>query len=340
MRKELLIVPPHIDTYPNLNTVLSIAMAHEEAKHWFYNKFVIIYGTMSRRFNFHGHFIDGWTMQAMCPFVRRNAYTHEYIDTNYTSFMEFVIHCIDSGHYVYATLDRFYNERAEDDYQKYHYVHQMFIYGYDTEQKVVLGADFYDGNYLYREVSFEGIEKGYHGFEQVTNLPGGAKSEVVTFSYKPGKWQFDLVRLIESLEDYLKGVDSSNLFYYVVTRQEQQDFKYGIRYYETLRQLVQEKDWDRRAFHILYEHKKIMVERLEYLKDHIGYENEAIEKAYRELQDEAMIVRNLVLKNLFQEQAGRSERLKELLDKMERSEREAVTELVAGLRELAQVQEL
>ena len=331
MRKELPTVRPLLNTYPHLNAALAIALVHEEAYDWFYNKFIQLYSTMSNRFGARGGFVDGWTDAVKCPYIKENVISRKYIRENFRSILDFIIHCINYDCYVYVYLDRFYNEKSED-YQSDHHLHQMLIIGYDTDKQAFIGAEFYGGIYRFEEVSFEGIEKGYKGYEQSSNQQRWMKSEVALFWYKPYQWEFDFEMLIRSFEDYLYERDSTMVFYYTFKAWERTDFKYAMAFYGTLRILIKEENWDIRAFHVLCEHKKMMIMRLEYMKERYGYENRNVFMAYQYMHKEALKVRNYILKHIIKEQLYLKFKLATILDKIEKCERNTLVELITDLK--------
>lgn len=332
MKIELPTVMPPINTFPNLNAPLAIALTHEEAYEWFYNKFVVLHGMISDTIFYHGNFIDGSRGGGLCPFVNRNVFTHQYIDQNFESFIDFVIRCINSGYYVYVFLDRYYNEKSED-YQKRHYLHQLFICGYDTEKEVVIGADFFHDKYSWEEVSFEGVIKGYLNYTEVDPGPG-VHHDIVTLTYRSFQWKFDLEMLCISIEDCLKGIDSTNALGYAFTQEELRSFRYGIGYYDILSELIEQELWDRRAFHVLYEHKKMMLMRLEYLEKKYNYYNEEILEEFTKMKDKAWKLRNLIIKLEIFNQKGANGEIQGYINEMRESEWQTMEKLLKELRYL------
>lgn len=338
MRKELLHVMPPIITFPSINAPLSIALARQAPYSWFYNRFVQLYGTLSHMYTLHGCFIDGDTSPASCPFITRNVFTRKYIDSNFDSFSSFAIHCINSDYYVYAFLDRFYNEKSEN-FQKTHFPHQLFICGYDTDKEVFIGADFFHGIYRFEEISFYAIDNGYlcYGEAEGTNI--GEYPDVVTYAYKPVQWNFSFAQLISSLKDYWNKMDSTQVFYYWFPEKLRKNFKYGMDYYDILYSLIDQNILDMRAFHILYEHKKMMGLRLEYLKEQYGFEDGKAEAAYRDMTQNALLIRNLLLKSDVTPQAHLSEKIMKTLNQIKESETSILPEFISNLERFSQFHE-
>ena len=102
-----------------------------------------------------------------------------------------------------------------------------------------------------------------------------------------------------------------------------------------MRCLLEEKIWDYRAFHVLCEHLKMMSLRLEFLHTKYGFQNSEAESAYKNMQEDAILLRTLVIKNGMKEQANSFERMALLLAKIECCERKVLTQLIVEIKALA-----
>lgn len=329
MKKELPFTIAPICTFPSINAPLGIALSYDAPKAWFYNKFVQIYGTRYHLYSHYGCFIDGDSSPAACPFITRNVLTRRYVNNSFDTFSDFIIHHINCGYYVYAFLDRYYNEKSED-FMVRHFPHQLLIFGYDTEKEIFLGADFFNAIYKTEEISFNGIEEGYQNYDKTQGTNIGEYPDIITYTYKPCNWDFDFKILISSLEDYLNSIDSTKVFYYWFPQDVQKHFRYGLDYYCILRSLIKDKILDVRAFHILYEHKKMMRLRFGYLKEtfQLDFPEAA---AYKEMEYMSQVIRNLIIKHNLSEQKNIFQKLIVQLDKIESCEREILPELVNKL---------
>ena len=256
----------------------------------------------------------------------------DYIDKNFPSFTEFALHCINSDYYPYVFLNRFYIECSEN-YMKNHFPHQMFLCGYNDVQNTFLGADFFHGVYEFKEISFENIEKGYQKYSKTIKHNGNWHfPEVIMYGFKQIDWKFDFEILISSLEDYLYERDSTKIFYYWFPQNVQKKLQYGLAYYKTLLQLLSDGIADIRAFHILYEHKKMMNMRLEYLSNTFNYTNSEVSNAYKKFEEIALIMRNIILKCNFKKKDDCFYNIKEMIEDLKSEEIEVLYILIDSLK--------
>lgn len=332
MRVVLPTVMPPIMTYPNLNAPLAIALVNEQSYEWFYNKFVQIYGMISKHFTANIRFLDGSFGPSMCPYVNRNVYTHQYVNKNFGKYSNFIKHCIDSGYYVYTYIDQYFVEKSYG-YQTRHYLHPLFISGYDVDKETIIGGDFFRGIYSFEEIGSKNVDMAFCYSEKMKNQPQ-IYYDVTTYTPVTYKWDFDLGVLITSIEDYINQIDSTGTHYYMYTKEEKNDFKYGMGVYDVLYELLSNGKCERKTYHIFYEHKKMMVLRLQFLKEHFQYCNEEVNELFKIIQEKSLIARNLVMKNEYKYIANIEQKLLILLKQIENMELAGLLMLLDDLRKI------
>lgn len=329
--KKLPIISTPISTYPSGNLALSIALTNENSLPWFFSSYIQLYSNSNEEAFIHGNFIDADTASFECPFVSHLALNRDFIDGKWQLFSDFIIYCLDMDYYVYVFLDRFYNSEAKE-YNTKHFFHQLFIYGYNLENKTFHSADFVNERYEYINVSFDGVDLGYSSYKNAKELEAtGANDRVTLFKYRDGAWDFDFNMILSSLKDYQNGKDTTRMFYYHPKHEMSKDFKYGVNYYDGMLKNINQAFPDIRMFHVFYEHKQMMLWRLEYMKTK-GFISEESKCGYSDISEKTLILRNLLLKAKISGVLDK-EKIRQIILDVRMKEEKVLTALIKALSE-------
>ena len=332
MKNELPIVPTPISTYPGGNAMLSIVLSHPESLPWFYQSFIQIYANPRDDASVAGNFIQSDLGACECPFLSVNAFRSTLIDLKWDRFSDFARDCINQNHYVYTWTNRFYIRPCQN-YNKNHFLHPILIYGYNDEERIFKAAGFFYGFYNYVEIDYDEVDAGYQNYELAENKWGIHGAHLLY--YLNIKRTFQIQEVVTSLEDYLYGRDSTNIFYYHSLHEVSNDMLYGIHFYDALDIFLKRKLIDRRPFHILYEHKKLMVQRLDYISNQFGFPAENAIKAYQDLMKECEKLRNMILKINIESDYGveKQRKTSQLISELRCQETKVLENLIAYLKE-------
>jgi len=120
------------------------------------------------------------------------------------------------------------------------------------------------------------------------------------FEYKgEGEYEFDIDAVIDQLHSYVYSVNTSNRYR---TMEKPIEGVFGMATYGLLKDyftflMDHPRSWDRRHLYTLWEHKKCMLSRLEYLEE-IGRLRikEGITKEYKVVEGKAKCAHLLMLK--------------------------------------------
>lgn len=293
MQIRLPVVYPPITSYPYIANSLSILwVKKEKVLPWICDHYIqlVIRPKHSRtRSDFYenadmgSYIIPG----NFCPFLswlRNNQTT-----ANFYKFTDYIEYQISHGYYLEACLDVFYLSCSKK-FKNKHFIHQTFIYGFDSENKYVFISDFYDhGKYSRKVVSYDEINKSIEGIDFLINL----------YKFEDFDYKININLLKATADDYINGRDSMNKFQYSY-QSFNQDIIYGINYYNYLLDVfIKEEPIDVRPFHVLYDHKILMKIRLEYLKKIEKFDDSDIDniiKLNNWLIEMSFILRSLVIK--------------------------------------------
>lgn len=233
---------------------------------------------------------------------------------HFTDFTEYIEYQIKNNYYLDACLDTYYLS-CSNNFNKKYFIHQTFIYGFNSEEKQVFISDFYDNSqYLRKIISYNEVNKGIEKVDYFINL----------YKYEEFNYQinFDLLKL--SVEDYINCRDSLKKFQFSYTIYNR-DILYGIDFYNySIYVFCKEDRIDIRPFHILYDHKKMMKIRLEYLYKINLFDNNVISEinSRNELLIEySVILRNMVLKYNMRHNSNLLDRIKKKCENLKRADK-------------------
>ena len=204
----------------------------------------------------------------------------------YGSVSNFVNFSINNNYYVSMLLDEYYvpNRWA---YEKEHYEHSNLIYGFNDNFYYLLG---FNDKVTASELPQESLDIAYYPYKRITRY---------RFSINLKTLEFNLDNFIINLYEFIEGENSglkySNILF-------QRDGIFGLKIFECLLNDEKAKNLlfkDKRISYILYEHSKIMRERLDYLfeKCYISeyYRDDLINKCDNILHT-SEILKNLLIK--------------------------------------------
>lgn len=286
MKKELIVKEPPISTYTPYGFLFSVI--DEKMKEWVYNNFLNIrnykdWGIVG--FDQHLRLIED------CPQLRQCIIPQEIIRNKWDNSIEnFIYELIDCGYYIYMFIDRFYCD-LYPSYKSKHVIHELFIYGYDDEKKIVYVMDnFKDGKFGFMECPISQIQDSYSLMEidneflhdiRIIQKRGEVKAESI-----------NIRQIAREIYNFLHSTELSDLEGYST-------FSFGMDVYEDVKEYMKnlgdKKFIDVRIFHFLYERQKIMEERAGYLFNN-GIISKMIYNQSTELEKGYFTLRNMVLK--------------------------------------------
>ena len=161
------------------------------------------------------------------------------------------------GSYVECYLDEFYIH-SRRSYQTRRFTHNNLLFGYDRDREVFRLIGYDDrGQYRASEVPFSVVGKAFAEAEK--NMP--------VFMLRPKApeigYEMNIPIMLELLRDYRFSRNSHERCAFFAKPLER---AYGMDVYEHVLEQLDKTIADVRVFHMLYEHKKVMCLRLDYLK--------------------------------------------------------------------------
>lgn len=296
-KKILPVKYPSITCHQSFASLLSILESLPDTKEWIYSNFFI-----TEAFSYIGGYGAGsvelvinpaYDFSIFCPWFWKSELSHETISAFEPDIINFIIKCIDTENYMLLFIDESKLSSIQSETPLFH---DIFIYGYDYENKLFFVADFTfnHGKYQYETVPFLEIAEAYSSAVSAgrnLNNEGAAKLWHVKMD---AHYNLDVPLIRDELQEYLKGYSYSNRFTRVYWQAPLN--KSGIDVYPFLCDNL-DKSGMRKCLHNLYDHKQLMLERLGYLENK-GYisDKDRMQEKYSILVKEVQMAVNLYIK--------------------------------------------
>jgi len=323
---------------------LSITSLDEKSLGWFYSNFIQVYTHRyfyERNLEFNFNFFRGkrFEFSNNNPFLVTTRLGTDILSALGKEITEFYMQSLDLGYYVVAFID----ERCistKEAYQKFHLPHHLLIYGYDLEKKVFYANGFND-NWLYRseEIPFREIAEGYQSIIDLRNsgaIRDHPDESNFLFKFNPlHNYAFDKHVVAGQLVEYLESRSSIDAQNY---NNDQEVF--GLETYDFLKfyydLYLRDAEFKKNGFvrnlHVLWEHKKIMLERIQFLQDH-GWiaRDRSLWEEYEAICKKALVLRNLAIKHTVSNDESCIVRIRDSFDALKQKDEKAIEALLKAL---------
>lgn len=268
-RNVLALASPKITTYTHHPHLLSILGTYEPTINWVYCNYIHIYANADLVKN---HWADYYFPRPyalkpsdFCEWLTIQKVQRSFLSNSRISFWDFLKHAIDEGWYVHVMLDYFHVPEASD-FEKNHRIHDALIYGYDLNQNEIYANDYLT-TVKYTSFSIP-MDRVNSAFDDYSKACDEDHTKGCIYLYKideDSDYGLDLriEDIFESLRTYL---DASVLEYWKFYNcDNKKDIVFGHDIYKSLIAYLEArpKHVDTRFFNLLYEHKKIMTQRMD-----------------------------------------------------------------------------
>jgi hypothetical protein len=265
-----------------------------------------------------------------------------YLETDITNelkesnLINYLIDKIDNNSYPLLALDHYFIQNSAL-YQKQHHMHDIaLVYGYDQQAKVIYLADNFDTLYRYRplQASFDQVVAARRYVENNPPCPERLLAYCLYINLKEC-YQFNSLDIIRVLNDYLNSRGPLSFRNDQAFTQGEKVFGVGI--YNILRNMLDIKsnlmgNIDVRAFHVLTNHKSIILMLIDYLKEQGRLESYDInQQNFKQILDLCIVLRNLLLKAIISDDMKILERAANLLDELRNREITAMNYLLQNI---------
>lgn len=278
---ELPLVEPLYSTYHYQGPCTAILTSNPSIKNWYLNQVMIL--TCNRKF------LTGFTTPEISiagsswgdnPYFDKKWYSMQFLEGH----IHFVIKkFLDAGYYVcFGGIDDYYVE-GKSWYHECHFNHDGCICGYDQENKTYCIYS-YDQNWIYQKfwTSQKSFDEG-----RKAQFKKGQYGSICGIKPKKDQIAFSNETALKKIAEYL----DSNMEKYPETAEGAVS---GIVVHDYIAKYVGKlydgsipyEKMDRRVFRMIWEHKKVMLERIALIEDALSIDH-AISESYRSVVREA-----------------------------------------------------
>lgn len=333
MFKTLPFEMPPITSYPSHAFPLSVLSTTNEYLPWLYSNYIQVYYDPDKIL-FDFYMVDALN-DLYCPFLSIKQVPRDLVNKcSPKGICNFLIDCINLGYYIFIFLDEYYI-RSSMAYNKVHFDHMILIYGYNREKKYFNVSGFFKNwKYHTSTASFNEIKMAYYNLQK----PQAWNQELrlLRLNSEIPKYVFDIRRIKNYLNDYLNSTnnyDHNSVYYDPVPVNR----IYGLKtiegltnYIDFLKQYGQDNiEISIKTFHVLYDHKKLMLKRIQYLIDQGFLKNgKYIYNKYLKCTHIACKIRNVMIKYDIIRDSRILERIDEYLKKLYLLEKQSLGELL------------
>lgn len=196
--------------------------------------------------------------------------------------------------------------------------HNILIYGYDYEDKLIYIADFYKSKFTFLTAEFQDVKNAYYAYEDREEKIKDWISYYGFYFFKKHKLlSHDFLnreKMLQQIKDYILSTDKYKDCNYPFLTNDLEyafmedipnafDFKFGLSFYDVLVDLMMKENFLIRPFHLLHQQKKLMNKRLDYLDATINSKyKEQLNNECQVLERLSMLTRNLYFKFLLKNQ--------------------------------------
>lgn len=286
-RVELPLIEPLYSTYHSQGPGTATIAKNLSVRNWYLNQAVNL--TCSRKF------LNGFTSPEIYV-VQSSTSANPYFESKWmsTEFANGYINPIirqmlDNGFYVvFGGVDDFYI-KGKSWYKQKHFSHDGLICGYDQKDKTYC-IYAYDTNWIYRKfwISQKDFNAG-----RLAMRKKGIFTDIRGIKVKSDKVDFSPEKAYQKIKGYLNSTLERYSF-------DGEGEVYGIVVHEYIAEYVTKlyngdipyERMDRRVFRLIWEHKKVMLERIEMMEKMLHLSSE-FSKKYQILVSDADAMRAL-----------------------------------------------
>ena len=265
--------PPPMYFSLHVAIALSMILADNENKDWFYNHFVQVsfYNKYAEIEGSHKYCI--YPAMEMRPgqiasgkFIKETHVNLDIFNLKEDTLYDNIKLFIENGYYISCVADVSKIKGTRYEGESFFY-HGLMIYGYDNKTKSLDIVDFDDRNAINRiKISMEDFIAAFTSPKLLETFGEEVNNSIILFRRKKSEFTFDLRVVMETLRDYLDSYNTGRRYALLLPSDEESTW--GIETYGKIIEYIEQRksNWDIRMFHAFYEHKKLMAERFRYIR--------------------------------------------------------------------------
>lgn len=331
---------PIISGYPIHANLTSILPKHPSFRNWINTNYIQLrFDSYQEQNNYFLEFYQP-LMRNHHPLLNIHSIQKKMLFQSKIDIVDFLISSINSGNYVYVLIDQKYIEAYQRTESK---LHDLFIYGYDLDKRVFYTADFFQDPlpvYKHSAANFIELEKAITNYFDKNGDPWDDVFGIQFININQYKtYKFSLNDIIRTIKDYVNSHNTAkdNEFIEGIPPQMMEfngspDPKFGMGIYDKLAEYADFDYYFLRASHILYEHKKLMKGRIDFIHELALIDGNSLIENFVEIERKALIIRNFILMQMINKDNSKKTKLKSMLRELETIEYNILDKLLQRLK--------
>jgi len=243
----------------------------------------------------------GYNWSMLSPFFEYQVINRRFIQDNQLDMKKLVIDSISKGYYVYTYINESYVPGTIARNRSINFNHMILLHGFNEATREVIFLGYADnGEFNERTMAIDELEKAY--YDNTYQFP---RYEDCFYMYRISDNRdtditFDVSVIVHQLENLLYSrKEGTNVFDF--RAHESNKLLYGFDVYDAclsaLAQMAAGSIYVNVVpIHILMEHKRLMVDRLQYIEGLFPHSLQRYVQSYAKLSRSYESLRNLVLK--------------------------------------------
>ncbi|MCR5148501.1 MAG: hypothetical protein K6C35_05990 [Eubacterium sp.] len=317
------------DAYP-----LTVAITRESNYEWIYSNYIqlvfqdpYIYRGQPVKF-YKVSFKNGRVWDAELPLLCYDTITRDMVEVMEMDIIELICTAISRDYYVKVYLDEYFLPYRWT-YKKQHYTHESLFFGFDNEKKELYGLAYVtdkDGYHFKKfAVSMEDVKEAYY-----SQIEKGVLSERIAFmSCNPERfYEFDKETVKRGIYEYLNSIGTDKKYSSINNPDDK--YTFGIGIYDLLMDYYKGGVKNKLVIplHIIYEHKKLMLDRILYMIDnHYLRHDQSIINGFYELAEKANTCKFLFLRYSANESEKAFRKMEKAINEVKRLDIELMKKL-------------
>ncbi|MCD1259431.1 hypothetical protein B5M42_011355 [Paenibacillus athensensis] len=279
----------------------------------------------------------GYNWSMLAPFFEYQVINRSFIQDNGMDFKKLVVDSLAKGYYVYTYINEVYVPHTIARNRNINFNHMILLHGYNHDTREVYFLGYADnGEFNERTMAIDELEKAY--YDNNYQYP---RYEDCFYMYRISDNRdtdiaFDVSVIVHQLENFLYSrKEGNNVF--DIRAHESNKLVYGFDVYDAclsaLAQMAAGNIYVNVVpIHILMEHKRLMVERLEYMEGMFPQSLQRYAQSYVKLSRGYESLRNLVLKCRISNNRKMLEQAMDKLRELAQEERTIMESLLESLQ--------
>ncbi|PYG87831.1 amino acid adenylation domain-containing protein [Ruminiclostridium sufflavum DSM 19573] len=258
-----------ITAYLHRSLPLCAILPHDKYLPWYYSSFIQIFSFIDREGKLFVDYMEPCSCYNEILHLVNIAF---HLLNGKEKIIDFIIEKISLGYCLMMFVDEYYLP-DKWAYKKKHFIHPSLIYGYDNEREQLRAIGF-DRNMLFTELIFnysefrEAYQNGKTYYKETAPWCELTAIQLIRPNGFEEEYPYSNYRVLKELKDYIFGVGDKRRLYSFMYPENHTVF--GMQVYdEAVRNLenlfMGKATIDYRAMHMLWEHKKGIYDRIEYL---------------------------------------------------------------------------